>query len=146
MIPAAFVFVDRLPLTPNGKLDRGALPRPDYGALLAEGGFVSPRTAAEMQIAEIWRTVLGVRPGINQDFFLSGGNSILAARVVSAVRDAYDIELPLKSIFDHPTIAALAEIVEEEIRVDVARMSEAQVRTALAGTEESTGRRNGKRK
>jgi amino acid adenylation domain-containing protein len=113
MMPAAFVLLDALPLTPNGKVDRKALPaqdaaRPDLGVI-----FVAPRTATEVQLAEIWVQLLGVeRVGIHDNFFELGGHSLLATEAVSDMRQAFQVELPLRSLFESPTVAELSRVIE----------------------------------
>ncbi|HEY0735657.1 MAG TPA: amino acid adenylation domain-containing protein, partial [Herpetosiphonaceae bacterium] len=116
MIPAAFVFLDALPRTPSGKLDRGALPEPTaYGTQLAESGpaFVAPRTPTEELLAGIWERVLGRAPiGVYDQFFELGGHSLLVTQVISRVRETFQVELPLRSVFEAPTIAELARRIE----------------------------------
>jgi amino acid adenylation domain len=115
MIPSAFVSLNALPLNSNGKLDRNALPVPDYGKQEADGNFVGPRTPTEETLAEIWRRTLGIKEiGIHDNFFELGGHSLLATRVMSRLRDAFQIELPLQRIFDAPTIAELSLSVTEK--------------------------------
>jgi amino acid adenylation domain-containing protein len=114
MVPAAFLAVDRLPLTPNGKLDRRALARlaaPRQGAgTVAEG---LPRTPVEEMLAEIWGELLGrERIGVHEGFFDLGGHSLLATRMVSRVREAFGVELPLRRLFETPTVAGFAPAVE----------------------------------
>jgi acyl carrier protein len=109
MAPSAFVFLDALPLTPNGKVDRKALPAPDGGRPDLEEAFVAPRTPVEEMLVEIWGEVLGVeRVGIHDDFFELGGHSLLATQVISRVRSAFEVEIPLRSLFESPTVAGLA--------------------------------------
>ncbi len=109
MVPAAFVFLDSLPLTPNGKVDRGALPASELSRPDLEETLVAPRTSAELKIADIWMQVLKVDAvGIHDNFFDLGGHSLLATQVMSRVCDAFGMELPLRSLFEHPTVAGLA--------------------------------------
>jgi len=117
MVPSAFVEVSRLPLTPNGKVDRNALPEPDWTQRGTEETYVAPRTPVEEVLARLWSDVLGVgQIGIHDDFFALGGHSLLATQLISRLRDAFQVDLPLRNIFESPTIAALAERVEEAQR------------------------------
>jgi amino acid adenylation domain-containing protein len=113
MLPAFFVVLERLPLSANGKLDRGALPAPEAGRL--EGGRTSraPETATERALLEIWGELLGHGSvGVDDDFFELGGHSLLATQVVSRVRERLSQELPLRSIFECPSVAALAKALD----------------------------------
>ncbi|MBD3560176.1 AMP-binding protein, partial [Planktothrix sp. FACHB-1355] len=113
MIPSAFVVLDSLPLTPNGKVDRRALPAPDPIKPELAAGYVAPRTPVEEILVKIFAEVLGVkRVSIHENFFELGGHSLLATQLVSRVRDAFKIELPLRSVFETPTIAELSKVVE----------------------------------
>jgi amino acid adenylation domain-containing protein len=117
MVPSAFVVLDALPLTPNGKLDRLALPAPSLARLELDTDFVAPRNALEEQLVEIWVEVLGVtRVGVYDDFFELGGHSLRVTQLVSRVREVFQVELPLLSLFEEPTIAGLAERIEEARR------------------------------
>ncbi|KOX18393.1 hypothetical protein ADK67_36955 [Saccharothrix sp. NRRL B-16348] len=108
LVPSAFVALAAFPLTPNGKLDRDALPEPVVGDVPAD--HVEPRTAAERRVAEVWSGVLGVpRVGAHDDFFALGGDSILAVRALSRLGG-----LPVRAMFDHRTVAALAEALPDE--------------------------------
>ena len=116
MVPAAVVILEALPLTANGKVDRKALPQPDLSLMRA--GTVLPRTPEEEIIANLWRDILHLEQvGVLDNFFDLGGHSLLATQVISRVRDAFGIELPLRSLFERPTVAGLAN------QIDVARRS-----------------------
>jgi amino acid adenylation domain-containing protein len=116
MVPSVFLFLDALPVAPNGKLDRRALPVPAERPGL-EGGFVAPRGAVEETLAALWSEVLGVeRVGARDDFFALGGHSLLATRIVSRVRESLRVELPLRDLFDFPTVKALAQRVSSDLR------------------------------
>jgi len=113
MIPSMFMALPALPLTPNGKVDRRALPAPEEGDL-RRGTYVAPRTELERRLCEIWAEILGVgQVGIEDSFFDLGGHSLLATRVVSQVRAALGRELPLRALFENPTIRALCESLPE---------------------------------
>ena len=115
MVPAIFMKLDEMPLTPNGKINRKALPAPDQGRPELGKAYVAPRTQAEELMAGIMAQVLGVdRVGIQDNFFELGGHSLLGVRVQSRIRDAFGIELPLRYLFESPTVEALASIVERE--------------------------------
>ena len=113
MIPSAVVTVDALPLLPSGKVNQAALtPRPANRAEL-EQEFVPPRTESERQLAELYADLLGLdRVGVEDDFFAVGGHSLLATRLILRVREIFEIELPLRVIFETPTVAGIARAVE----------------------------------
>jgi amino acid adenylation domain-containing protein len=120
LVPTAWARLDRLPTTPSGKLDRRALARLHPADLLSgDEGFVAPRNPVEELLAGIWRDVLGVdKVGIHDEFFQLGGHSLLATQVASRVREAFGIELPLRRIFEAPSLAALAAAVTAARAVD----------------------------
>ncbi|HLM54814.1 MAG TPA: amino acid adenylation domain-containing protein [Pyrinomonadaceae bacterium] len=114
MTPSAFVMLDALPLNANGKVNRRQLPAPDAPRPELEEGFVAPRTPVEAQVAAVWAEVLGVRRvGVHENFFDLGGHSLVATQVVSRLCDAFDIELPLRCLFESPTVAGLSVAVVE---------------------------------
>lgn len=117
MTPSVFVELDALPLTPNGKVDRRALPAPDSMRSELAGTWVAPRTLVEEALAGIFSKVLGAaQVSIHDSFFDLGGHSLLATQALSRVREAFQVELPLRSLFEAPTVAGLAERVEAAMR------------------------------
>jgi amino acid adenylation domain-containing protein len=113
MVPSLIVELERLPLTPNGKVDRQGLPAPDWTQRELEQQVVAPRTPVEELLAGIWSQVLGVEQvGVHDNFFELGGHSLLATQLIARVRAACQAELPLRTIFEAPTVAGLAERVE----------------------------------
>ncbi|HEY0603024.1 MAG TPA: amino acid adenylation domain-containing protein [Herpetosiphonaceae bacterium] len=112
-IPSAFVVLDALPLTANGKVDRAALPAPTFESQQGTS-FVAPRTPVEQQLAELWSQVLGVdRVGIHDNFFDLGGDSLQVIRLVAKIRDSFQQALQARVLFEHPTIADLADVIEQ---------------------------------
>jgi len=113
MVPATFTILEAMPLTPNGKLDRRALVAIESHARIdSDEHYAAPRNPIEEILVDIWATVLGVeRIGVHDDFFKSGGHSLLATQVVSRMREAFRVELSLRSIFESPTVAGLARII-----------------------------------
>ncbi|HEX4498386.1 MAG TPA: condensation domain-containing protein, partial [Thermoanaerobaculia bacterium] len=115
MVPSGFVALEELPLTPNGKIDRRALAALAAIPLAAEGGVAGdrgPRSHVEEVLEGIWSELFGRAVGVSENFFDLGGHSLLATRVVSRVREAFAIELPVRRLFERPTVAALADSVE----------------------------------
>ncbi len=113
MIPAIVMQLEKLPLTPQGKVDRQALPEPDSLRRDLEKVYCAPRTPTEERLAAIWTEVLRVeRVGVNDNFFELGGHSLLATQVVSRMREDFAIELPLRRLFERPTVAGVAEIID----------------------------------
>ncbi|GFN33044.1 non-ribosomal peptide synthetase [Paenibacillus xylaniclasticus] len=112
MIPAHFMQLDKLPLTMNGKLDRKALPKPEKDAMRSTV-YVGPRTEIEVRLVAIWQEALGVkRVGVTDDFFALGGHSLKAMQLISVIHQSLGIEIPLKRIFEHSTVEALALWIE----------------------------------
>lgn len=112
MMPSAFVFLDALPLTPNGKVDRKALPAPERQ--MARSSVTRPRTLAEQQLVRIWEELLAIHPiGIEDRFFDLGGHSLLAVQLLAKIQHAFGQTLPLRTLFAHPTIAELAQALQQ---------------------------------
>ena len=113
MVPSAFVQLEALPLTPNGKIDRRVLPAPDTTRPFGEKGYVAPQTPVEEMVAGIWAQVLAVKQiSIHDNFFELGGHSLLATQLISRVRDTFNVEFPLRGLFESPTVASLSERLE----------------------------------
>jgi acyl carrier protein len=135
MVPSTFVMLAALPLTPNGKVDRRALPAPDQERPLLEEAFVAPRTPVEEALAGIWADVLGLtQVGIHDHFLELGGHSLLATQIIARLREAFQVELPLRSLFEAPTVADQAEYIET-VRW-AAQHVQAPPSTALGNREE----------
>ena len=121
MIPYCIVPIEKPPLMPNGKIDRRALPEPDWTKAGDEDTHAAPSTPAEEVLAEIWSEVLNIKDvSINADFFQMGGHSLLATQLMSRVCRAFDISLPLRTLFERRTIAELALAIEETIIHEIA--------------------------
>ncbi len=158
MMPSAFLLLEELPLTSNGKVDRAALPAASQMRALSETEYLAPRNEVEEKLTAIWSEVLGISHiGIHDNFFTQlGGHSLTATQLVSRVRERFGIELPIRTLFEGPTIARLAQAVEaclkdpaqsagprmtritrmdasiEETEVDVSQLSDDQVEAMLA--------------
>jgi acyl carrier protein len=118
MIPTSFVMLDAFPLTPSGKIDGLALIELGRAQASAEQDYVAPRTLFERDIAGIWAEVLKVeRVGALDSFFDLGGHSLLVMQVISRLREAFDVELTARDLFEASTVASLAELVEERFLV-----------------------------
>ncbi|MDF5733397.1 MAG: thioester reductase domain-containing protein, partial [Rhizonema sp. PD38] len=113
MIPSAFVVLNALPLTPNGKLDRRALPDPELVQAKLEKTFVAPRTPTEEELIQIWTQVLRLKQvGVNDNFFDLGGHSLTATQLLFGVRNTFKVELPLHALLETPTVAGMAEAID----------------------------------
>jgi acyl-coenzyme A synthetase/AMP-(fatty) acid ligase/acyl carrier protein len=131
MVPSVFVFMDALPLSANGKLDRKALPAVSHSRLELGHEYVAAESPTELELARLWSITLGLETiGIHDNFFEVGGHSLLATQLVSNIRETFDIELPLRAIFETPTIARLAGTIDalrpehEAVEQDLARILE----------------------
>jgi acyl carrier protein len=149
MIPSAFVSLEAMPLTPNGKIDRRALPAPTF---LSQTTYVAPQNEVERQIVALWQEVLQVdkacpelrlRIGITDDFFELGGHSLLATQLIFRLRSAFQVDFPLRKLFEAPTVEGVVEalaqlwggreIVEEIARTwqEVAELSEEETKRMI---------------
>jgi acyl carrier protein len=129
MVPSAVVILDALPMTPNGKIDRRALPDPDAAST---DGYVAPRSETETALAAIWADVLKrERIGITESFMTLGGHSLLAIRVLGKLSRQFGVRLPLRSLFDTPTIEELAQVVDAEVNA----VKQRELAVALASLE-----------
>lgn len=125
MIPAVFVAMDALPLNSSGKVDRSALPEPNDENRLPANAYVPPRTATEQRLAELLAPLLEVeRISVEDNFFMLGGHSLLGTQLIARMRAAFGVEIGLRTLFDSPTIAALASEVDRLILIAAARTQE----------------------
>jgi len=114
MVPSAYVLLEEMPLTTNGKIDRSALPKPSQNRPDLSSEYVTPKNGVEELIAGTWSSVLGIeRVGMKDNFFELGGHSLLATKVVSMLRDSFLINLPLRGLFEAPTVRELSVLVEQ---------------------------------
>ena len=136
MVPAAIMALERMPLTANGKLDRRALPDPTWSG----GVYREPGTPMETQLCALFAEVLGLeRVGIDDNFFASGGHSLLATRLASRLRDQFQIDLPLKALFEHPTVAGIAVLLGEveDLARQLDQLSPDEIEALLKQEEEA---------
>jgi amino acid adenylation domain-containing protein len=116
MIPSTFVQLDALPLTAAGKLDRARLPEISTCQPLRDPERIAPRTVVERRLAAVVAALLGVGPlGVADNFFLLGGHSLLGTQLIARLREAFGVDLPLRTLFDHPTVEALAGEIEQAL-------------------------------
>lgn len=142
MVPSAFVFLDALPLTPSGKVDHQALPEPDYVRPTSTSTFEAPRNPVEEVVAGIWTETLGIEQlSIHDSFFDLGGNSILATLLISRLREAFQVEIAIRTLFEAPTVSSLVEALlgdpskrgkietSAELLTELAQLSDEEVET-----------------
>ena len=133
MVPPIFVSVKTLPITSNGKIDDAALPSPTSENLMADELVGAPQTPTQQRLLAILAELLEVKQiGINDNFFLLGGHSLLGAQLIARARDSFGIEFPLRTIFDFPTVSELSAKLEELIRARIEAMSPEEVQHALS--------------
>jgi amino acid adenylation domain-containing protein len=144
MIPSAFVLLDSLPLTPNGKVNRRVLPAPDETRLEAAETYVAPRSEIEQTIAVVWQEILQIdKIGIHDNFFSLGGHSLIATQIVSRLSDVFQVNIPLRSLFEFPTVAELSiAVVQSQLKqaniediaqfmLDMKELSEGEIESIL---------------
>ena len=126
MLPKVVIKLDELPLLPNGKVDRQQLPAPDWNKLLTE--YVAPRNLIESQLVDIYVDVLGLEQvGIKDDFFKVGGHSLLAMQVVAQIREVFEMELPLRYIYEKRDVDGLAELIQEHRNIEKLSQQQAEL-------------------
>ena len=114
MLPTALVFLSDFPVSPNGKIDRRALPAPERIETANQAAFASPETATQRALAEVWTQLLGVKQvGTNDNFFSLGGHSLLGTQLMSRIRKVFGVEISLRKLFEFPTLAGLAELIDQ---------------------------------
>lgn len=119
MVPGVFLQLDKFPLTSHGKIDRQRLPQP--GKVLAEQTYVAPRTTTEETLCRLWQEVLRLeRVGVHDNFFRIGGHSLRAAQIATRMRESFKVEIPLRQMFELPTIAQLAIVVDQIVQASAA--------------------------
>jgi hypothetical protein len=136
MVPAIFVRMDSLPLNANGKADRTALPTPDNSNSLDKEVVAEPRTPVQKRVTEILIPLLGVgKVGVDENFFMLGGHSLLGSQLIARIRQAFHVDVTLRSLFESPSIAALAAEIERLLYLRLEAMTEQEVDSALNGPE-----------
>lgn len=132
MMPATFVLLDSLPVTANGKIDRTALPRPDSTNTLKDEAIMLPTTTTEIRVAEIVCGLLNIEEvGVDENFFMLGGNSLLGAQIIIRIATTFGVELKLHTLFSSSTVRLLAEEIERAILIKLEAMSDEDVRLLL---------------
>jgi len=144
MVPTAFVYLDEMPLMANGKLDRARLPAPSAANSALPSGSARPHSELEQVLETIVAELLGLsRVGVNENFFMLGGHSLLGAQLIARISNRFGVEMSLRSLFDNPTVAEMATEVERLLIADLAAMSDADAARLLAAdsitTYESAG-------
>jgi len=133
MLPSIFVGLDALPYASSGKVNRLALPAPNEGNMLRDQVFHQPSSGTEERVSAIVASLLALpRVGVNDNFFYLGGNSLFGTQLIARLRDAFQVEVPLLSLFDHPTISELSVEVERLMLAKLDAMSEEEAHRLLA--------------
>lgn len=135
MVPAVFVKLATLPLSPSGKIDRAALPAPTRENTMCDDTFIAPRTPIEERLASTLAVLLGLdKVSVEDNFFMLGGHSLLGTQLIARVRDAFGVELPLRALFEAPTVARLSAQVETLLLAKLESMSDAEAERLLEST------------
>lgn len=135
MVPDSIVALDALPLTTNGKIDRARLSQISKAGHVTDDSFVAPRTELEEELAGLWAEILKVeRVGIHDNFFDLGGHSLLATRLIFRLREHFNVDLPLRALFEAPTVAAIAPVIVQSQIEQIDSEDMAKVLTALQGS------------
>jgi acyl carrier protein len=138
MVPATFVSLEKLLVTPNGKVDRMSLPAPDESNTLRDDPRAAPRTQMEKTVASILERLLNLdHVDVEENFFSLGGHSLLGAQLVARFRDTFGIEMPLRVIFEAPTVAELSAEIERLLVTKLEAMSEKEVLRVLGSTRQA---------
>ncbi|MFF5265464.1 phosphopantetheine-binding protein, partial [Actinomadura viridis] len=137
MIPTHYITLDRFPLTPTGKLDQKALPAPEPPRAHAEpGAGGTALTGTQRRLADIWAQTLGTpRVDPDDDFFDLGGHSLLATQVMNRIREAFGIRLPLRLLFENPTVSGLADAVEAALLAEIEALTDDEVAAAIGALD-----------
>jgi hypothetical protein len=142
MMPAIFVVMPDLPMNPNGKLDCEALPAPIAANVLPDENYLAPRTVLEEKLSALVANLLGVaQVGVNDNLFLIGGHSLFGTQLIARMRDNFGVELPLRSVFESPTPALLAQEIERLMTTKIGAMSEDEIQRALKQATSVGGQR-----
>src|SRR5206468_5852775 len=135
MVPATFVLLPNLPLNANGNVDRATLPDPTDSNTLHDDAFGAPRNEVERTVAGILATLLGVeKVGVDANFFALGGHSLLGTQLIVRLRDIFGLELPLRSVFEAPSVRELAAEIDRLLLARVEAMTEEEAQKLLGAT------------
>ncbi|MEA5616273.1 amino acid adenylation domain-containing protein [Cronbergia sp. UHCC 0137] len=136
MCPSGFVMLEKFPMTPSGKLDRRALPIPEREITISKQAFVQATTPTEKKLSQLWTNVLGIdKIGVTDDFFHLGGHSLLATKLVSRIREEFNIALPLRAVFEYSTISGLGTEIDRLAGVNNSQNTQQDIITAIPNRE-----------
>jgi amino acid adenylation domain-containing protein len=139
MVPSSFVLLHRLPLNANGKVDRAALPDPTDSNTLHDDAFAAPRNELERTVAGVLASLLGLdKVGVDANFFALGGHSLLGTQLIVRLRDIFGVDIPLRTVFESPTVAELSAEIDRIVLARVETMSEQEAQLLIAATPQRT--------